>query len=685
MKERDLFKKTVGESLADKEKIRHSAKRQQPKTRMPASAWKRGLAVAVVCLIVGLGALTGMLAVFSPVEASNHNSAHTVNSYGEIFSVIETFNNRLNSFNVTEMLNGFFAAKSFDTNAVSSESFNSAAGNAASGSADRTSETNVQTEGMDEGDLVKVKGRYIYKLNSAGCSIIYAGYDGTMSLASSISTDNYVPIEMYVSDDGNKLVMIGGIYSYSGNLVTRVEPMFDWCYYIGYNRTNIQIYDISSKESPVLEREITVDGSYNTSRLDTENNRLYYIVNYSFYYGSDEKYIPNISDSMINDGEDARIPAESLYYYDDIANYNYLIIGYIDLDAPQQEAKQSAYLGLSGTIYMSADNIFVATYDYYTAYETNLFGWIRNRNNATVKTRIVRIALSDLEQKALTRVNGTIKDRYSLDEYNGYLRVAATVSSTTVSSSVYVLNSSLELTSKIDNIAEGEVIYAVRFNKDTGSLVTFLQIDPYYRLDLSDPYNIQISEGLKKPGVSYYIHYIEGTDYTIGIGRTSSMDSGWQQWTGLEIILYYNDPSDPLADPVIVTELFLPGNCYAEVLYEPKALLYDKELGILGFAYERWNYNSLNYYYTSMEQGFALFGFDTEAADDDNKLIYRGTLSNLGASIDMSYNYNNYYNTYWSFISRGVFIGDYIYTISDRFITSYNMGSLEQIDKIELR
>lgn len=681
MKEKEVFKKVIDNNFPNKEEIKYKAKNYTIKRRI--SAWKKGLLVTSICLVVTLGIFTGLLASFSPIEANNNLSPQNIDDYTELFSVIENFNDQQSSVNVDNFFGGLRSDKA--TNDMVTESQNSvdSASPTAGGADSETSQTNVQTEGMDEGDLVKVKGQYIYKLNSEGCTIVNAN-SGEMTILSSIVVDNYVPFELYISEDNSKLIMIGGVYDYeySDNYLD-IEPMYDYYCCINYSKTDIRIYDITDKSAPALDRKLVVEGDYFTSRLETDTNRLYYIVNYHFYYGNEDNYIPKIEDSAENEGEITNIPANRMYYYDDIINYSYLIVGYIDLDEPETNACQAAYLGLSGTIYVSSDNIYVATYDYYGIYERNVFGWVKSADDACAMTRIVKISLDDLEQKALTRVKGQIKDRYSLDEFNGYLRVAATLYTNTTSNAVYVLDSNLELSDKIENIAKGETIYSVRFNGDTGSLVTFERVDPYYRLDLSDPYDIGISDGLKKPGVSYYIHYIEGTDYTIGIGRSTDPDSEWVTWTGIEVILYYNSPDDPLADPVIVTECFIEGNCYAEILYEPKALLYDKEKGILGFAYERWNYGHY-YSYSSMEQGFALFGFDTSAEDNEDKLYYRGTLSNLSGEIDMNYNYNFYCNNYWSFISRGLYIGDYIYTISDRYITSYDMATLTEIDQIAI-
>ncbi len=680
MKEKELFEKVVEKNLADKERIRAKAKESASKSLQFVPKWKKGLAIAIVLLVVSIATLAGMLTSFSPMPSPTNLIPQTINDYSEILNVIENLNNREDNFDVSNLWGRWGGMKIMSAAPQADGALMDSEG--AYGSAERTSDTNVQTQGMDEGDLVKVRGQYIYKLSGNGCTIARA-VNGQLSIVASIGVDNYVPVEMYISMDNTKLVMIGGIYEYDNSYSLRAEPMYNWCYHITYYKTDIRVYDITDKSTPVLEREIMLDGNYYTSRLEESTNRLYYIINYHFYYGEEERYIPTIKDSMVSEGAEQKMASADLYYYSDIANNSYLIMGYINLDDPKTDAKQAAYLGLDGIVYVSAENIFVATYDYNSIYEKNIFGWVR-RDASYGMTRIVKISLEDLQQKAMTRVKGTIKDRYSLDEYKGFLRVAVTVNANTRYNAVYALDSMLELTDKIENIAPDESIYAVRFNGDTGSLVTFRTVDPYYRLDLSDPYNINISEGLKKPGVSFYIHYIEGTPYTIGIGRSTIENSQWVRWNGIEVVLYYNDPNNALADPEIVAEYVLEGDCYAEILYDPKALLYDKELGIFGFSYQRWNYSNYYYYY-SMEQGFALFSFDTQAEKNADKLTYRATLTNLNSGkVDIGDSYSYYNDAYWSFISRGVFIGDYIYTISDSLIVSYDINTLAIIQKLTL-
>ncbi|MFA5450147.1 MAG: beta-propeller domain-containing protein, partial [Clostridia bacterium] len=547
------------------------------------------------------------------------------------------------------------------------------------------SKTNVQTQGMDEGDIVKTDGQYIYKLSSNGCYIISVA-NGSMTLFPPLEIENYVPKEMYIS--GNKLVIIGGVYSYipsfSSGLAITIEPAMDLGgYFYSYcNKTDIRVYDITYKNAPTLERHLTIDGSYKTSRIIESENKLFYLVDYYFNYGNEDTYIPKVSDSTINDGEIQPVPAENISYYTDVSNYSYLILGQIDLDAPAEDAITEAYLGLGGTIYVSLEHIFVATYDYASAYRVNEKGKLLK---TAPQTRIVKLGVSDLQHKAEGWVDGTIKDRLSMDEYDGFLRVATTVrnwwSSLSSYNNLFVLKPDLTVAGKVTNIAPGETIYSARFNKEKGSIVTFQMVDPYFSFDLSDPYNPKIINEVKEDGVSYYIHYIGDTGYTIGVGQMSEVVSSpygdWVQWTGLKVSLYDN------VSPDAVTTIVLRGSVHSPLFYDPKALLYDEERGLFAFPYQNWTYRTANSeYYSHIEQGLAVFKFDLGKEKDEEKLVYRDTLSNI-EKIELD-SYYGYYNGWLSFVERGIRIGGYVYTISDREIKSYSLDTLTEVQALEL-
>lgn len=683
MKEKDLIKKVLEEKVSDKEQIRYRATDSNIFVKhRGVNMKKRAILLSAMIIIV---IMVSSFTVFTPPRVEGA-APQNVTAYKKLLSVIEDFNNSKNSFNANQIqiFGGMKKSAALPDAAPMAPQESAAQNNAGND----YSKTNVQTKGMDEGDIIKVDGSYIYKINSQGCVII-AVNDGNMTVASQINVDNYVPQELYIV--GNKLVMIGGVYEqyiYSGSY--NIEPMYDCMCYINYTKTDIRIYDITDRSNPVLDRKLTVDGNYYTSRLIEETNELLYMVNYYFSYGNEDKYIPQLEDSQINEGEKAAMPVENIYYYKDIAEFSYLIVGKISLDNPDKDSKMSAFLGLGGAIYVSEENVYVATYDYLSTYKTNAWGWISYDSECIESTRIVKISLSDLKQKASGRVEGTIKDRYSLDEYQGYLRIAATVNGKRYNA-VYVLNPELSLAGKITDIAPGEVIYSVRFNKEKGSLVTFERTDPYYNLDLKDPNNPKISKGLKEDGVSYYLHYIKDTDYTIGVGRNTAEVvnpyGSFVQWKELKITLYDNSSGEA----VNVVTIYLPAEdagweCYSELFYNPKALLYNEERGLFAFTYQAWKYSRIGYYnyQSTMKEGLAVFKIDLEAENNQEKLVYKGSLSNISSEGQNTSDWNEYYDSYFTFINRGVQIGDYIYTVSDRIITSYNIDTLAIINRLDL-
>lgn len=614
---------------------------------------KKALSIVIVVFFAAAMLAVVILMFAFSVKKNDNMEVKEAKDYSEVFSVIERFNE--NSKVIT------FGGAKERINIIASE--DSAVPESG------VSVTNVQTAGLDEGDKVKTDGKFIYKLNPQGCVIVEAEEEGELSLINEIVVDNYVPRELFITAN-KKLVMLGGISEYGVDGFGLVAPDIYPYYYSRITQTDIRVYDISDPSVPALDRQLVIDGSFNTARLIESENRLLFLIDYNFYYQQEKTYIPKITDSA-DGGEEKLFPVNDILYFEDIANFAYLITGSISLNEPER-AEIKAYLGLNGSIYVSPDNIFVATYDYRSAYKKNIFGW--SQYGATPSTRLVKLSLADLKVKGAARAEGEVKSRYSLDEYGGYLRVATTTNTSSERySNVFVFDSNMKKTGEIKNIADGESIYAVRFNGDTGSLVTFRQIDPYFNLDLKDPYSPKISDGLKEPGVSFYVHYIDNR-YTLGIGKASNEEQ--TRLIGLKVTLYDNSSGEAEN----VDEYIIYGDCYAEILYEPKALLYMAEKGIFAFAYEKWDYNYYNGTY-GIVQGLAVFNFDVNAESD--KMVYRTTLSNISQNTMAGYN-TDYYLTYYSFVGRGLVIGKYIYTVSDRIIVSYDAETLIKKDAVEI-
>ncbi|RMD59959.1 hypothetical protein D6833_10710, partial [Candidatus Parcubacteria bacterium] len=146
-------------------------------------------------------------------------------------------------------------------------------------------------------------------------------------------------------------------------------------------------------------------------------------------------------------------------------------------------------------------------------------------------THIVKVRLSDFGIAAEGEVPGSLLNQFSLDEYEGNLRVASTIGGSrswlvppqalTSESRVYVLDGSLRKIGEVGDLGISERIYAVRFVGPRGYVVTFRTTDPFYVLDLSRPRAPKLAGELKIPGFSSYLHPISRTR-VLGIGKEGS-------------------------------------------------------------------------------------------------------------------------------------------------------------------
>lgn len=524
------------------------------------------------------------------------------------------------------------------------------------------SKTNTQDADVDEGDIIKTDGQYIYYLSYDGFKIIETD-EGTLSLTFEEQYTNYYPLEMYLNQ--NKAIIIGNVYDTSPVYYNQISPgnldvvsCWGWGY---HSKTSIRIYDLENVQSPTLTQEITIDGQYHSSRIT--KNTLYYFVSMSmnYDYETSKLTMPTISDSLTKGGVPIDVDAKKIYYLPDTYLCYYsqlLILGKMNLAIPDSN-DYNAYLGSANDAYVSKNYI----YQYFYYYDEKA----KSSGNA-----IIKISLDTLENIALCYVDGTILNRYCLDEYNGFLRVATTssVGWSSTSSNLFIFDETLTQISQITNIAPGERIYSVRFNGDTASIVTFATVDPLFTVDLSDPYNPKIDDGLKKDGVSYYIHYIKNTPYSIAVGRDTEENNGNVTWKGIEVTMY--DHSNPTATIVNTIKI---GNStsYCELFDNPRALLYHQERNVFAFAAEEWQYS--NYTSTPKKQGLYVFGFE------NGRLEQRAFLTHFDN--DYSYeNANDYYNNYFNYVKRGLTIGNFIYTISNHFVRSYSLTNFSLIENL---
>jgi len=151
--------------------------------------------------------------------------------------------------------------------------------------------------------------------------------------------------------------------------------------------------------------------------------------------------------------------------------------------------------------------------------------YMNSHSRELEQTLITKLNASDLQPVANGGVPGSLLGQFSMDEYQGNLRVATTFGQQWTqfgqaesASDVYVLDSNLRQRGVVTDLGQDERIYAVRFIADKGYVVTFKQIDPFYILDLTNPDRPVKTGELKIPGYSSYLHPLSDTKI-VGIGK----------------------------------------------------------------------------------------------------------------------------------------------------------------------
>ena len=527
------------------------------------------------------------------------------------------------------------------------------------------SETNIQVKGVDESDLVKTDGEYIYQVIHNQIKITRAYPVSQMEVVATVSFDDqgFRPGELYV--DSKHLVVIGtsGHEYWHRNMEPELAPLRIMPPYWN-NTTRAQVYDISNKKKVTLVREVELAGNYLTSRKI--GSVVYLLSNSYINYPQIDK--PLYRDSLAQSGLN-QIDYDQIRYFPGCYYPNYLMVAAFDL-AKKEEAVVNAYLGAGSNIYMSRESLYVSIARDY-------------RDTAVYKFNVKGTAVN-YQGEAV--VPGTPLNQFSMDEHKGHFRIATTDFSGMLKNGVYILDSKMQMTGKIEDIAPNERIYSARFMGDKGYLVTFEIVDPLFVLDLSDPANPKILGELKIPGFSNYLHPLDDR-HLLGIGKdTIAVDR--KDHTGrvvgppmvyeLGIKLAIFDVSDVNNPKEKHVEIIGDRGTYSEVLNNHKALLFDQRNNLMAFPVtimksEGGDINHYGYfafqgavvYKVDLNKGFQLQGKITHMNEED----YRKA--------------GYYYGGDEKSISRLLYIEQNLYSLSNRQIQANNINTMDLINKLE--
>ena len=415
------------------------------------------------------------------------------------------------------------------------------------------SQTNVREAGVDEGDVVKTDGSYLYILKSSG-SVRIVDIRGTkMKEIAEIQPEklNESIEDLYL--DGDRLMLVTTGYESS------MEEAESVMYTVNrYQYTALTVYDITEREHPEVTGRITQEGDYRQSR---KNGDYVYLLT---------QYSPSLGDSFEDSSvmplvNEQKLAISDVYLPDQTSQPDYLVASGINIQDPENVISSKAIVSGAADFYMSSDNLFICN---------------NNWNDGKSSTEILRFACEDGEitAGAMCELPGFLNDTFSLDEYQGYLRVLLTEDSNGESNSLYILDADMQVTGAIRDLADGETIRSARFMGTIAYFVTFRQTDPLFCADLSDPDNPQILSELKLTGFSSYLHPY-GDHLLLGVGYEAEEETGSQ--TGVKLSMF------DISEPSQVEELdkyVIKGASYLPSDYDYKAILADGEKNLIGFV-----------------------------------------------------------------------------------------------------
>ncbi len=516
------------------------------------------------------------------------------------------------------------------------------------------STTNIQVVGVDEADMVKTDGQYIYVVSENRIVILKAYPPEEARVLSQISLNGTL---WGIFINGDKLAVLHDEFGYYSS----------YDVFIPYEtpRTFIKVYDVSDRESPVLERDFSLSGYYLNSRMI--GNYVYAVIGQPAYLDENEVVLPKVYSGNIVKEVDA-----TEIYYSNVSDrdryYVYTTIVAVNLQSDLQEPTYETILvGAASCMYVSLDNIYVT---FWKAEKTLIYR--------------IQIRQEEIRCKASGEVLGHLLNQFSMDEYQDHFRVATTtghvarsLNQATSQNHVYVLDTDLNIVGSLEALAPGEKIYSSRFMGERCYLVTFKKVDPLFVIDLQNPYNPKVLGFLKVTGYSDYLHPYD-ENHIIGIGKETEEanegDFAWYQ--GVKISLFdVSNVSNPLE--IAKYEIGDRGTD-SPVLRDHKAFLFDRSRNLLVFPVMVAEIDETKYpgevppnahgdpvwqgtyvFDISLEEGFVLKGGVTHLEDD----------TDLWAS------------NCW--VKRSLYINNALYTISDKKIKINSLENLAEINEVE--
>jgi len=572
--------------------------------------------------------------------------------------------------------------------------------------------TNNQEAGVDEADFVKTDGYHIYTLNGNRLHIMGVPVFGELT-AESVTKLEGSPRQILLDSAHDRLVVFSQINVYNlpddhplKKLVGFWSSDDSAWYWRIKELSKITVLDIADKSAPKLVREVFYEGWYQTARKIDSSIRLsgYSVIDPAIMWGWYRIWEDNGHDKGATK---ARVTTyiDGLHLADFIPQiYVRTPDGHFATNSLSEGSCRSFYRptdsharGISSVIsfdllgssfFWDADHVIANWSTFYASKDTLVLAepahdwwwyWWYTGDPDQLNVHAFDISVpGQTRYLGSGRVDGYILDQFSLDEDQGAIRVATTTGwwwrwwdedskRPEMENHVWVLEnhgSNLDIVGHAGGIAKGERLMTSRFEGNKGYLVTAQYTDPLFTVDLTDRTKPHVLGELVVPGFSTYLHPIDnGKLLAIGVDGTQR----WRTQISMFDVSNFEMPKLDAALPVDAQNSW----GWSEATYDHKAFQYWAPKGLLAIPQSTYaqSYQNGQYQYQYLSQ-LVLVNVDATGA----------TLGVKGR-IDHSAYYNSSPNVWWRWadIRRSIFMGDFVYAISDRAVTAHRVSDLGQV------
>ncbi len=559
------------------------------------------------------------------------------------------------------------------------------------GAAKITSKTNVQVEGVDEPDIVKTDGRYVYMVANGALHIVEA------LRARRVSTTLLAGFARDMVLEGDRVV----VFASSGQGAERCTYGYD-CEVAGDGTsTTVTTLDVSDRAAPRRVRTLGLtgslmaarrigravhvvvsDGDTATSDFDTwpedvpECGTEARVVNAKFFAlrAKNERIVrastslPTITDQ----GATRELCAGLLESRFDSAHTFTSVVSF-DLSDATSPVASATVRSRPGVVFASSSALYLATHRRRHAGAA----WYEDQASVNEATEIHKFHLGarprDTRYLASGTVPGHVLNPFAMDEWQGDLRVATTrgkVPDPMVESQVTILREGprgLARVGALEHLARGEDLRAIRFDDERGYLVTFKKTDPLFVVDLANAASPRVLGELKIPGFSTYLHRVS-RDRLLSVGFDANDHGDYATFDGLLLQLF--DVTNPTTPKLLHRAKIGTRGSSSAAATDHLAFNYLSERGLLalpvtqcerggdGAAGTEVAFTGLSIYRVSESQGFERLGGVAHPSERGARAC----------------------GTWWSHatseVKRSVFLDDLVYSMATDRVKVQRLGAL---------